>query len=177
MSPQPLTFLNTLPALITAAPPVIGVSSGGHIKVVMMLDYQLVDAWIHPRLLQSPHALRMMFLQTIDIAQKIRNVQVHELISQHSHIARLSIWDVEATLLSIKNRQVATSGEFQGVGRNHLMTMIRNHQGEITRFVLNSSRHLQQQQLERSILSAAQQSFEQIRSFQKVQQFPYLAAI
>jgi hypothetical protein len=62
MSPQPLTdFLNTLPALITAAPPVIGVSSGGYIKVVMMLDYQLVDAWIHPRLLQSPHALRMMF--------------------------------------------------------------------------------------------------------------------
>jgi hypothetical protein len=152
MSPQPLLdFLNTLPAFITAAPPVIGVSEDGSVKVIMKLDQRLTDIWINPRLLQSPRALRVVVLATIHKAQELRSHQIHKIISEHSYIANLSPWDVEATLLSIKNQQSSVSHNFQGVGRNHLTTVLRNHQGEITRLVLNSTRVLNQQQLERSI--------------------------
>jgi hypothetical protein len=122
-------------------------------------------------------AFLTIVLETIHQAQELRVQQVHKIISQHSYIAQLDIWDVEATLLSIKKQQAAASQNRQGIGHKHLTTILHNYQGKINRLVLNSTQILNQQQLERSIPSAAQQGYEQIRNLQRVLPFPYLATI
>jgi hypothetical protein len=173
MTPQPLLdFLHTLPAFIATAPPVIGVSAQARVKVLLQLDRQLTNIFIDPQLLQSPLDLRTAVLEAIEDAQQFRDRQVQLIISRHSCTAKLSLWDVEGTLLSIKSQQTT---DFQGIGRNHLVSMVRGQRGEINRMVLNSVRVSDNKELGRSIIEAASQSCEKIRNLQKTLSFPNLA--
>jgi hypothetical protein len=105
-------------------------------------------------------------------AQQFRDRQVQAIISQHTCTAKLSIWDVEGTLLSIKSQQTT---DFQGIGCNHLVSMVRGQSGEINSMALNSVRISGQKELERSIIEAAKQSREKVRNLQKTLPFPDLA--
>jgi hypothetical protein len=173
MTPQPLLdFLHTLPAFIATAPPVIGVSAQARVKVLLQLDRQLTNIFIDPQLLQSPLDLRTAVLEAIEDAQQFRDRQVQLIISRHSCTAKFSLWDVEGTLLSIKSQQTT---DFQGIGRNHLISMVRGQRGEINRMVLNSVRVSDHKELERSIIEAASQSCEKVRNLQKTLSFPDLA--
>jgi hypothetical protein len=173
MTSQPLLdFIYTLPAFISKAPPVIGVSAQARVKVVLQTDRQLTNIFIDRQLLQSPLDLRSAVLEAIEDAQQFRDRQVQLIISRHSCIAKLSLWDVEGTLLSIKSQQTA---DFQGIGRNHLVSMVRGQNGEINRMVLNSVRFRDSRDLERSIIEAASQSCEKVRNIQKTLPFPDLA--
>jgi YbaB/EbfC DNA-binding family len=99
--PQPLLdFLHTLSTFIEKAPPVIGMSEHAFVKVVLQLDRQLTNVSIDPRLLKSPREVRAQVLEAIQDAQKFRDRQVRAIISEHSQVAKLSIWDVEGTLLA-----------------------------------------------------------------------------
>jgi hypothetical protein len=121
MAPQPLLdFLYTLPAFIANAPPVIGVSEQVQVKVVLKLDrlwrkrsYRtLKNIFINPQLLQSPLDLRANILEAIffqkhyvnEDAQKFREHQVQLIISELARVAKLSLWDIEATLLAKSSR-------------------------------------------------------------------------
>jgi hypothetical protein len=173
MTSQPLLdFIYALPAFITNAPPVIGVSERARVKVILQLDRQLTNVFIDHQLLQSPLDLRAAILEAIEDAQQFRDRQVQAIVSQHTCIAKLSIWDVEGTLLSIKSQQTT---DFQGIGRNHLVSMARGQSGEINRMALNSVRISGQKELERSIIEAAKQSREKVRNLQKTLPFPDLA--
>jgi hypothetical protein len=173
MTSQPLLdFIYDLPAFITKAPPVIGVSDRARVKVILQLDRQLTNVFIDHQLLQSPLDLRAAVLEAIEDAQQFRDRQVQAIISQHTCTAKLSIWDVEGTLLSIKSQQTT---DFQGIGRNHLVSMVRGQSGEINRMALNSVRICGQKELERSIIEAAKQSRETVRNLQKTLPFPDLA--
>jgi DNA-binding protein YbaB len=175
MTSQPiLDFLHTLPAFIVTAPPVIGVSAQARVKVLLQLDRQLTNIFIDPQLLQSPLDLRAMVLEAIEDAQQFRDRQVQLIISRHSCTAKLSLWDVEGTLLSIKSQQTT---DFQGIGRNHLVSMVRGQRGEINRMVLNSVQVTDQKELERSIIEAASQSCEKVRNLQKTLPFPNLVLL
>jgi DNA-binding protein YbaB len=178
MTTQPLLdFLYTLPAFIAKAPSVVGIAARGRVQVTMQLDRQLTHISIDPALLSSPLDLRSRLLAAIDNAQEQRNIQVQNIISQHSHIAHLSLWDVEGTLLSIRSQQAAASPNFLGIGRTSLVSVVRGKQGEIERIVLNSVRLRDQQELERSILTAAQEGYNKLQRLQKTLPFPDLVAI
>jgi hypothetical protein len=178
MPPQPLIdFLHTLPAFITKAPPVIGASTHARVKVVLQLDRKLTNICINPILLNSPLDLRSKILEAIGDAQELRNRQIQEMISQHSYVAKLSIWDVEGTLLAIRSQQTAAAVNFQGVGRNRLVSVVRGQLGQIDRLVLNSVRVSSQPELERSIIEAAQEGHEKIRRLQNILPFPDLFSI
>jgi DNA-binding protein YbaB len=178
MNPQPLLdFLHTLPAFIAKAPPVVGIAGRGRVQVTMQLDRQFTHISIDQSLLSSPLDLRNRLLAAIDNAQVQRNIQVQNIISQHSHIAHLSLWDVEGTLLSIRSQQAAASPCFLGIGRTSLVSVVRCKQGEIERVVLNSVRLRDQQELERSIIVAAQEGYTKLQRLQKTLPFPDLVAI
>ncbi len=132
----------------------------------------LLGQFLDSQLLQSPLNLWAAVLEAIEDAQQFRDRQVQLIISRHSCAAKLSLWDVEGTLLSIKSQQTT---DLQGVGRNRLVSMVRGQRGEINRMVLNSVRVSDQQELERSIIEAASQSCEKVRNLQKTLPFPNLA--
>jgi DNA-binding protein YbaB len=178
MDSQPLLdFLYTLPAFIAKAPPVVGVAARGRVKVTMQLDRQLANISIDQSLLSSPLDLRNRVLTAIEDAQEQRNNQVQNIISQHSHIARLSLWDIEGTLLAIRSQQAAASPSFLGIGRTSLVSVVRSKQGQIERLVLNTVRLREQQELERSIITAAQEGYSKFRRLQKTLPFPDLAGL
>jgi hypothetical protein len=178
--PQPLLdFLHTLPPFIAKAPPVIGVSEYAFAKVVLQLDRQLTNVSIDPRLLKSPCEVRAQVLEAIHDAQEFRDRQVRAIISEHSQVAKLSIWDVEGTLLAVRNQQseALRSVKGTGTGCNRLVSVVRSQQNQIIGLVLNSTNLCCRQELERSILHAAQQGYEEIHSLQKILPFPRLITI
>jgi hypothetical protein len=176
MNPQPLlNFLHTLPAIIAKAPPVIGVSAQAQVKVLLLLDRSLKNIFIDPQLLKSPLDLRIGILEAIEDAHQFRERQVQLVISRHTCVAKLSLWDVEGTLLAVKGQQAAAAFGVQGIGRNRLVSVVRGQRGEIDRLVLNSVKICDSRELERSIIEAAQQGQEKISDLQKNWPFPDLA--
>jgi hypothetical protein len=176
--PQPLLdFLHTLPPLIAKSPPVIGMSEHAFVKVVLQLDRQLTNVLIDPRLLKSPREVRAQVLEAIQDAQEFREGQVRAIISEHSQVAKLSRWDVEGTLLTVRNQQSQALKSIQGTGCNRLVSVARSQRNQITGLVLNSTNLCCRNQIERSIIQAAQQSFDEIQRLYEMLPFPELARI
>ncbi len=168
MAPQPLLdFLYTLPPFITNAPPVIGVSEQAQVKVVLRLDRSLKNIFINPQIFRSRSNLRANILDAIDDAQKFREHKVQLMISELAHATKLSLWDVEATLLAIKVRQAAASLDTHCCARNSLVSVRRGQRGDIDQLVLNSMGVCDSRELERSIVAAAHQGYEKVRESQR----------
>jgi YbaB/EbfC DNA-binding family len=172
---QPLLdFLHTVPAFIANAPPVIGVSEHLQVKVVLQLDRSLKNIFIDPQLLRSPSNLRANILEAIEDAQKFRESQVQLMISELARVAKLSLWDVEATLLAVKVQQAAASVNTHCCARNSLVSVGRGQRGDIDslsetlreRLVLNSMGIHDSRELEGSIVDAAHQGHQKVRDLQ-----------
>jgi hypothetical protein len=183
MAPQPLLdFLHTLPAFVANAPPVIGVSvhevflkeNRLQVKVVLKLDRlwrkrsyrSLKNIFINPQLLRSPSNLRANILEAIEDAQKFREHQAQLMISELARVAKLSLWDVEATLLAVKVQQAAASLNTHCCARNSLVSVGRGQRGDIDRLVLNSVGVCDSRELEGSIIDAAHQGHQKVRDLQ-----------
>jgi hypothetical protein len=178
MAPQPLLdFLYTLPAFIANAPPVIGVSDRLQVKVVLKLDRTLKNIFINPQLLRSRSNLRANILEAIEDAQQFRERQVQLMISELARVAKLSLWDVEATLLAVKVRQTAASVNTHCCARNRLVSVGRGQRGDIERLVLNSLGVSDSRELERSIVDVAGQGYEKVRVLQEVWPFAELGLL
>jgi DNA-binding protein YbaB len=178
MAPQPLLdFLHTLPAFIANAPPVIGVSDRLQVKVVLRLDRSLKNIFINPQLLRSPSNLRANILEAIEDAQKFRESQVQLMISELAHVAKLSLWDVEATLLAVKVQQAAASVNTHCCARNSLVSVGRGQRGDIERLVLNSMGVHDSRELEGSIVDAAHQGHQKVRELQGAWPFSELGLL
>ncbi len=178
MNPQPLlNFLHTLPPIIAKAPPVIGVSAQAQVKVLLLLDRTLQNIFIDPQLLKSPLDLRAAILEAIADAHQFRERQVQLIISRHTCVAKLSLWDVEGTLLAVKGQQANAALGVQGIGKNRLVAVVRGGRGEIDRLVLNSVRFMDSRELESSIVEAAKQGQEKITKLQQAWPFPELTWI
>jgi DNA-binding protein YbaB len=168
MAPQPLLdFLYTLPSFIANAPPVIGVSEQAQVKVVLRLDRSLKNIFINPQLLQSPSELRANILEAIEDAQKFRERQVLLMISELARIVKISLWDIEGTLLAVKVQQAAASLNTHCCTGNSLVSVGRGQRGDIERLVLNSMGVSDSRELERSIVDAAGQGYEKVRDLQR----------
>jgi DNA-binding protein YbaB len=175
MAPQPLLdFLYSLPPFITNAPPVIGVSELAQVKVVLQLDRSLKNIFIDPQLLKSPLNLRANILEAINDAQQFRERQVQLIISRNACVAKLSLWDVEATLLAVRVQQAAASLNSHCCGRNHLVSVGRGQRGEIDRLVLNSMKVKDSRELECSIIDAANQGHQKVKDLQEAWPFAEL---
>jgi hypothetical protein len=178
MAPQPLLdFLYTLPAFIANAPPVIGVSDHLQVKVVLKLDRTLKSIFIDPQLLRSPSNLRANILEAIEDAQKFREHQVLLMISELARVAKLSLWDVEATLLAVKIQQAAASVNTHCCARNSLVSVGRGRRGDIERLVLNSMGVCDSRELEGSIIDAARQGHRKVRDLQGAWPFSELGLL
>jgi hypothetical protein len=186
MATQPLLdFLYTLPTFIANAPPVIGVSEQVQVRVVLRLDRlwrkrsyrSLKNIFINPQLLQSPLDLRANILEAIEDAQKFRESQVQLMISELALIAKLSLWDLEATLLAVKVRQAEASVITHCCTRNSLVSLGRGQRGDIERLVLNSTRVHYSRELERSIVDASHQGHQKVRDLLKAWPFSELGLL
>jgi hypothetical protein len=178
MAPQPLLdFLYTLPAFIANAPPVIGVSDRLQVKVVLQLDRSLKNIFINSQLLRSPTELRANILEAIEDAQQFRERQVQLMISELARVAKLSLWDVEGTLLAVKVQQAAASLNTHCCARNHLVSLRRGQRGDIERLVLNSMGSCDSRELERSIVDAARQGHQKVREIQETWPFAELGLL
>jgi hypothetical protein len=175
----------TLPPFIANAPPVIGVSDRLQVKVVLQLDRlwrkrsyrSLKNIFINPQLLRSPSNLRANILEAIEDAQKFREHQVQLMISELARVAKLSLWDVEATLLAVKVQQAAASVNTHCCARNSLVSVGRGQRGDIEQLVLNSMGVHDSRELERSIVDAAHQGHQKIRDLQKAWPFSELGLL
>jgi hypothetical protein len=194
MAPQPLLdFLHTLPPFIANAPPVIGVSvhevflkeNRLQVKVVLKLDRSLKNIFINPQLLRSPSNLRANILEAIEDAQKFRERQVQLMISELARVAKLSLWDVEATMLAVKVQQAAASVNTHCCARNSLVSVGRGQRGNIDslsetlreRLVLNSMGVCDSRELEGSIVDAAHQGHRRVRVLQGAWPFSELGLL
>jgi hypothetical protein len=194
MAPQPLLdFLHTLPAFVANSPPVIGVSvhevflkeNRLQVKVVLKLDRlwrkrsyrSLKNIFINPQLLRSPSNLRANILKAIEDAQKFREHQVQLMISELARVAKLSLWDVEATLLTVKVQQAEASVNTHCCVRNRLVSLGRGQRGDIERLVLNSMGVHDSRELERSIVDAAHQGHQKVRDLQGAWPFSELGLL
>jgi hypothetical protein len=178
MAPQPLLdFLYTLPAFIANAPPVIGVSDRLQVKVVLKLDRSLKSIFIDSQLLRSPLNLSTNILEAIEDAQKFREHQVQLMISELARVAKLSLWDVEATLLAVKVQQAAASVNTHCCARNSLVSVERGQRGDIERLVLSSMGVCDWRELEGSIVDAAHQGHQKVRDLQAAWPFSELGLL
>jgi DNA-binding protein YbaB len=186
MATQPLLdFLYTLPPFIANAPPVIGVSvhevflkeNRLQVKVVLKLDRSLKNIFINPQLLRSPLNLRANILEAIEDAQKFRESQVQLMISELARVAKLSMWDVEATMLAVKVQQAAASVNTHCCARNSLVSVGRGQRGDIERLVLNSMGVHDSRELEGSIVDAAHQGHQKVRDLQAAWPFSELGLL
>jgi hypothetical protein len=194
MAPQPLLdFLYTLPPFIVNAPPVIEVSvhevflkeNRLQVKVVLRLDrlwrkrsYRtLKNIFINPQLLRSPSNLRANILEAIEDAQKFRESQVQLMISELARVAKLSLWDIEATLLAVKVQQTEASVNTHCCARNSLVSVGRGQRGNIERLVLNSMGVHDSRDLEGSIIDAAHQGHQKVRDLQAAWPFSELGLL
>jgi hypothetical protein len=178
MAPQPLLdFLYTLPPFIANAPPVIEVSDRLQVKVVLQLDRTLKNIFINPQLLKSPLNLRANILEAIEDAQKFREHQVQLMLSELARVAKLSLWDVEATLLAVKVQQAVASMNTHCCARNSLVSLGRGQRGDIERLVLNSMEVCDSRELEGSIVDAAHQGHQKVRDLQRAWPFSELGLL
>jgi DNA-binding protein YbaB len=178
MAPQPLLdFLHTLPAFIANAPPVIGVSDRLQVKVVLKLDRSLKNIFINPQLLRSRSSLRANILEAIEDAQKFRESQVQLMISELARVAKLSLWDIEATMLAVKVQQAAASVNTHCCARNSLVSVGRGQRGDIERLVLNSMGVHDSRELEGSIIDAAHQGHQKVKDLQEAWPFSELGLL
>jgi hypothetical protein len=118
------------------------------------------------QLLRSPSNLRANILEAIEDAQKFRESQVQLMISELAHVAKLSLWDVEATMLAVKVQQAAASVNTHCCARNSLVSLGRGQRGDIERLVLNSMGVCDSRELESSIVDAAHQGHQKVRELQ-----------
>jgi hypothetical protein len=186
MTPQPLLdFLYTLPAFITNAPPVIGVSEQAQVKVVLQLNRQLKNIFIEPRLLQTPQNPRSHILEAFSDAQQFRDRQVQLIISRNACVAKLSLWDVEGTLLAVKAQQAVVSMNTHCCARNSLVSVGRGQHGDIDsppetlreRLVLNSLEVKESREWEMAIVDAAHQGHRKVRELQEAWPFAELGLL
>jgi hypothetical protein len=178
MAPQPLLdFLYSLPPFIANAPPVIGVSDRLQVKVVLQLDRSLKNIFINPQLLRSRSNLRANILEAIEDAQKFRESQVQLMISELARVAKLSLWDIEATMLAVKVQQAAASVNTHCCARNSLVSLGRGQRGDIERLVLNSMGVHDSRELEGSIVDAAHQGHQKVRELQAAWPFSELGLL
>jgi hypothetical protein len=178
MAPQPLLdFLYSMPPFIATAPPVIGVSEQAQVKVVLRLDRSLKNIFINPQLLRSPLNLRANILEAIKDAQQFRERQVLLMISELARVAKISLWDIEGTLLAVKVQQAAASLNSPCCTGNSLVSVGRGQRGDIERLVLNSMGVSDSRELERSIVDAAGQGYEKVRDLQEAWPFSELGLL
>jgi hypothetical protein len=163
------------------------------VKVVLQLDRlwrkrsyrSLKNIFINPQLLRSPSNLRANILEAIKDAQKFREHQVQLMISELARVAKLSLWDVEATLLAVKVQQAAASANTHCCTRNSLVSVGRGQRGDIDslsetlreRLVLNSMGVHDSRELERSIVDAAHQGHQKVRELQEAWAFSELGLL
>ncbi len=134
---------------------------------MLKLDRSLKNIFIDPQLLRSRSNLRANILEAIKDAQRFRESQVQLTISELAHIAKLSLWDIEATLLAVKVQQAAASINTHCYARNRLVSVVRGQRGDIERLVLNSMAVHDSKELERSIVDAAHQGHEKVGDLQR----------
>jgi DNA-binding protein YbaB len=147
------------------------------VKVVLKLDQSLKNIFINPQLLRSPSNLRANILEAIEDAQKFREHQVQLIISELARVAKLSLWDIESTLLAVKSQQAAASVNTHCCARNRLVSVRRGRRGEIDRLVLNSTVVSDSRELEGSIFDAARQGHEKVRESQRAWPFSELGLL
>jgi hypothetical protein len=162
---------------------VIGVSEQAQVKVVLRLvrvvlalaNRSLKNIFINPQLLRSPLNLRANILEAIffqkhyvnEDAQQFRERQVLLMISELARVAKISLWDIEGTLLAVKVQQAAASLNTHCCTGNSLVSVGRGQRGDIERLVLNSMGVSDSRELERSIVDAAGQGYEKVRDLQR----------
>jgi hypothetical protein len=99
------------------------------------------------------------------------------MISELARVAKLSLWDVEATLLAVKVQQAAASLDTHCCARNSLVSVGRGQRGGIERLVLNSMGVHDSRELEGSIVDAANQGHQKVRDLQEAWPFSELGLL
>jgi hypothetical protein len=102
---------------------------------------------------------------------------VQLIISRNAYVAKLSLWDVEATLLAIKAQQSAAYLNTHCCVRNSLVSLGRGQRGDIDRLVLNSLEIRDSRELERAIIDAANQGLAEVRDLQEAWPFSELGLL
>jgi hypothetical protein len=121
--------------------------------------------------------LRAHILDAITDAQQFRERQVQLIIYRNACVAKLSLWDVEATLLAIKAQQAAASINTHCCIRNSLVSLGIGQHGDIDRLVLNSLEVRDSRELERAIVDAANQGIAKVRELQEAWPFSELGLL
>jgi hypothetical protein len=99
------------------------------------------------------------------------------MISELARVAKLSMWDVEATMLAVKVQQAAASVNTHCCARNSLVSVGRGQRGDIERLVLNSMGVHDSRELEGSIVDAAHQGHQKVRDLQAAWPFSELGLL
>jgi hypothetical protein len=99
------------------------------------------------------------------------------MISELARIAKLSLWDVEATLLAVKVQQAEASLNTHCCARNSVVSVGRGQRGDIERLVLNSMGVCDSRELQGSIVDAAHQERRRIRELQAAWPFSELGLL
>jgi hypothetical protein len=103
MNTPNLHFLQTIAPLLAKNPPVVGISSNQQVRITLGIDRQILQAYIACP--QSPTGiLQRDILSAIDQAQTLRHQRIQALISQYAQPTKLSLWDIEATLLALRHQ-------------------------------------------------------------------------
>jgi hypothetical protein len=101
MNTPNLYFLQIIAPLLAKTPPVVGISSNQQVRITLGIDRQILQA--HIACPQSPTGiLQRDILSAIDQAQTLRHHRIQALISQYAQVTKLSLWDIEATLLALR---------------------------------------------------------------------------
>jgi hypothetical protein len=101
MNTPNLHFLQTIAPLLAKNPPVVGISSNQQVRITLGIDRQILQA--HIACPTAPTSiLQRNILSAIDQAQTLRHQRIQALISQYAQPTKLSLWDIEATLLALR---------------------------------------------------------------------------
>jgi hypothetical protein len=143
----------------------------------MALSFTSQGFYSFSLLRMSERAVRANILEAIEDAQKFRESHVQLMISELARVAKLSLWDVEATLLAVKVQQAAASVNTHCCARNSLVSVGRGQRGDIERLVLNSMGVHDSRELEGSIVDAAHQGHQKVRDLQEAWPFSELGLL
>jgi hypothetical protein len=106
MNTPNLHFLQTIAPLLAKTPPVVGISPNHQVRIVLAIDRQILQA--HIACPTAPTSiLQRNILSAIDQAQTLRHQRIQALISQYAQPTKLSLWDIEATLLALRQLRLA----------------------------------------------------------------------